>query len=551
LTGTKAPTDFDGSSGIMRLQVFHAKSVLNQFANNSWASATKSYHNGGVEGHAFSNWYDTRLAKFFSNGDGWNNHGSGGTKGHGSGGTKGHGSGGTKGHGSGGTKGHGSDGTKGHGSGGTKGSGSGCTKGSGSGGTKGHGSDGTKGHGSDGTKGSGSGGTKGHGSDGTKGSGSDGTKGHGSGGTGGSGGTVRESFEWDLAPDPNDAGAIDNFDDISNGFTQNTGHVNVSFSVLGTSAGAQSEFYTADQLTDGILDDGAPVDGNSAMSSFLNSPEGEGQFANYQLEFSEAVSNVSFRINDIDTDALVRVLAYDTDGNQIEIGLTAGSAVDLSDSDTISGNDLADSTGPDGPSNSPDASVLVDIAGPVSRIVIEHSQDGPNNTGIDVTDIYFDVGTDAEGSGTGGSGTGGSGTGGCGSASYHNGGIEGHALDGWYDDHLSGRFDGSGTDAADDAEAAGSGTAGSGDGDDSGNGWDAPVGVPPYTGEPLDADADDGSLATAGRTGGSGGTSGSGASGSGPSLEDILGLMTVVPDDDDPSLIDPDDLVDDDIDEMV
>ena len=96
--------------------------------------------------------------------------------------------------------------------------------------------------------------------------------------------------------------------------------------------------------------------------------------------------------------------------------------------------------GPDGPSSSPDASVLVDIAGPVSRIVIEHSQDGPDNTGIDVTDIYFDVETDGQGSGTGGSGTSG-----CGSTSYHNGGVEGDEFDSWYDDNLSGHYGGSGS----------------------------------------------------------------------------------------------------------
>jgi len=157
-------------------------------ADGSGASGTKSYHNGGVEGSSFANWYDQHLAAEFSddNSDP-NGSGSGGTKGSGSGGTKGSGSGGTKGSGSGGTKGSGSGGTKGSGSGGTKGSGSGGTKGSGSGGTKGSGSGGTKGSGSGGTKGSGSGGTKGSGSGGTKGSGSGGTKGSGSGGTKGSG----------------------------------------------------------------------------------------------------------------------------------------------------------------------------------------------------------------------------------------------------------------------------------------------------------------------------------------------------------------------------
>jgi hypothetical protein len=193
-------------------------------SGQSDASATKSYHNGGVEGDQFSKWFDANLAnevtvmqrpdgaaasesreyqgsgsggtsgdrhgkdhEWNGKGNGHKGSGSGGTKGSGSGGTKGSGSGGTKGSGSGGTKGSGSGGTKGSGSGGTKGSGSGGTKGSGSGGTKGSGSGGTKGSGSGGTKGSGSGGTKGSGSGGTKGSGSSGTKGSGSGGTKGSG----------------------------------------------------------------------------------------------------------------------------------------------------------------------------------------------------------------------------------------------------------------------------------------------------------------------------------------------------------------------------
>ena len=149
---------------------------------------SKSYHNGGVEGDSFSDWYDAYLYDKYGSGYGdTKGSGSGGTKGSGSGGTNGSGSGGTKGSGSGGTKGSGSGGTKGSGSGGTKGSGSGGTKGSGSGGTKGSGSGGTKGSCSGGTKGSGSGGTKGSGSGGTKGSGSGGTKGSGSGGTKGSG----------------------------------------------------------------------------------------------------------------------------------------------------------------------------------------------------------------------------------------------------------------------------------------------------------------------------------------------------------------------------
>ena len=152
-------------------------------SGQSDASATKSYHNGGVEGEQFSKWFDANLANevtVMQRPEGDSAYEARGSQGSGSGGTKGSGSGGTKGSGSGGTKGSGSGGTKGSGSGGTKGSGSGGTNGSGSGGTKGSGSGGTKGSGSGGTKGSGSGGTKGSGSGGTKGSGSGGTiSGHG------------------------------------------------------------------------------------------------------------------------------------------------------------------------------------------------------------------------------------------------------------------------------------------------------------------------------------------------------------------------------------
>ena len=128
-------------------------------SGQSDASATKSYHNGGVEGEQFSKWFDANLANevtVMQRPEGDSAYESRGSQGSGSGGTKGSGSGGTKGSGSGGTKGSGSGGTKGSGSGGTKGSGSGGTKGSGSGGTKGSGSGGTKGSGSGGT-------TSGHG----------------------------------------------------------------------------------------------------------------------------------------------------------------------------------------------------------------------------------------------------------------------------------------------------------------------------------------------------------------------------------------------------
>ena len=402
---------------------------------NSLFGGTKSYHNGGVEGSAFSNWYDSHLKSFFDNhGHSWHHGGWGGTKGSGTGGTKGSGTGGT-----------GSTGTT----------------------------------------------------------------------------TVRESLEWNLVPDPDDGGTIDNSDDLSGGFTQDTGNVDVTFSVLSTSGNVINEFYTSTQNTADIVADGNPVDPNSAFSSVMTA---EGSSAEYELDFSDPVTDVSFRINDVDASAVVRVVAYDEDGNEIPITLTAGSAIDLLDTDTVTGADTADSTGPDVPSNTPDASVLVDIAGPVSRIVIEHDQDGPENSGIDVTDVYFDVTVDDDTCGSGSGGTKGSGTGGTwgGTKGSGSGGTKGSG---------SGGTKGSGT-----CGTKGSGSGGTkGTGTGGSKGWNpfshqtALHDLPAYTGDDSsDASAEENTVyASSGTT--SGGTKG-------PGLNDILALMNQAPDEDDPAL---------------
>jgi VCBS repeat-containing protein len=198
---------------------------------------------------------------------------------------------------------------------------------------------------------------------------------------GGSGpGTVRESFEWDLA-------GASNGDDLG-GFIQDTGNVNVTFSILQETGSADTEFESTDQNVSGIDADGNPVDDNSSLSSTTN---GSGNEADYRLDFSAPVEDVSFRVNDIDGDGVVRISAFDADGNPIEVNLTAGSNLTLSDTDGVAGNDTADSNGGYLDDSSSEYSILVTIPGPVSRIEIEHDQDGGNNSGINVTDIYFDA----------------------------------------------------------------------------------------------------------------------------------------------------------------
>ena len=191
---------------------------------------------------------------------------------------------------------------------------------------------------------------------------------------------VRESFEWD------ESGVADGA--ALGGFTQNTGNVDVTFSVLQQSPVATTVVSDDTQLTAGIQDDGGPVDTTSSLDNILF---GQGNSTDYRLDFADPVQDVSFRINDVDGDGVVRVTAFDAAGNPIVVTLEAGDLVTLSDTDGVAGNDTADSDGGYLDDDDPRGSVLVTIPGPVSRIEIEHDQDGADNSGINITDVYFDV----------------------------------------------------------------------------------------------------------------------------------------------------------------
>ncbi|MEP3391334.1 MAG: cadherin-like domain-containing protein [Litoreibacter sp.] len=200
----------------------------------------------------------------------------------------------------------------------------------------------------------------------------------------GAGNTVRESLNWDDAPN------FGNGND-ANGFTQDTGNVEVTFSILSESGYAETEFETDTQLVSGIDSGSETVEDNSSLFSVTNGDSGR---AEYELSYSDAVENVEFRINDIDGDGVVRVRAFDEDGNAIVVELDAGNSLTLSNTDGVVGNDTATSNGGYAADTSPNYSVVVSIAGPVSRIEILHDQVGSDNSGINITDVFFDVNAD-------------------------------------------------------------------------------------------------------------------------------------------------------------
>ncbi len=203
------------------------------------------------------------------------------------------------------------------------------------------------------------------------------------------GGSVRESFEWDKAPDPNGPNPIEDGDPLS-GFTQNTGNVDVTFSVRDESGDVKTEFADNDQNVSGIDGGSETVDENSSLSSDMDH---DSDSSAYRLDFSKPVENVDFRVNDIDGDGQVRVRAYDYQGNEVPVTLTGGDELTLSDSDSDGADDTATSKGGYQPDDTDAYSLGVEVDGPVSRIDLEHEMTGDSDSGINVTDVHFDAPT--------------------------------------------------------------------------------------------------------------------------------------------------------------
>ena len=191
--------------------------------------------------------------------------------------------------------------------------------------------------------------------------------------------SIRENFEWDQLSE----------DQIDQGFVVNTGTVTVTYN-RDVDTGSHNSSLGSDQLNTTGIDAGTgTVDTDSSLKSVI---KGEGHQCAFSWGFSTPVENVSFNVNDIDGDGVVKITAFDAAGNKIPVTLTGGSKVTLLDTDSVAGADTADSNGGyTDDTSAPTYTINVSIAGPVSRVVLEHTQDGSNYSGIAVTDIYYDA----------------------------------------------------------------------------------------------------------------------------------------------------------------
>ncbi|MEO0664722.1 MAG: Hint domain-containing protein [Pseudomonadota bacterium] len=194
--------------------------------------------------------------------------------------------------------------------------------------------------------------------------------------------STSESFQW------SEFGG--NGANVGSGFTQTTGQMDVTVTLTndGALTGASVDTATTQytETDDAFSDSSALVlTGNGGADTvtvdfnFTSNDDGD---------TADAVENVSFRINDIDSLTWIDTLeinAFDANGNPVTVTITAESA-----SNTVDGNEVTAGVG-NGGAGDATGSILVQIAGPVSDIEIIYGNDGSANQAAWITDLTFDT----------------------------------------------------------------------------------------------------------------------------------------------------------------
>ncbi len=183
------------------------------------------------------------------------------------------------------------------------------------------------------------------------------------------------------------------------GVTQNAGGINVAVSY--SDVNAVDEFSAESSGGADAIYVGAGEPFSNTSAAFLRA-EGGADDSTITFDFSavggsgfdDEVQNVQFRISDIDglSDGannfqdIVRVQAFDADGNAVDVDITGGSnhVVDPA-TGTITGN-LANFA-----PNSIEASALIEIAGPVAQIVVTYDNGGTTPQAVYFSDIHFET----------------------------------------------------------------------------------------------------------------------------------------------------------------
>lgn len=183
---------------------------------------------------------------------------------------------------------------------------------------------------------------------------------------------------------------------IGDNTTVDTGGVQVSISFTGQSQGAAA--YTRE--VEGFVGEDEPFDPNSHLKLYSESGEpGFSPSSTTVMDFSatdesygDEVQNLSFRLNDIDRgtggdlneggsgfwkDALT-INAYDAEGNAVDVDMSGQYVVE----DTAYGSEETNFDDEAG-------SVLVNIAGPVSKVEFVYENGGEERQAALISDMHF------------------------------------------------------------------------------------------------------------------------------------------------------------------
>jgi Ca2+-binding RTX toxin-like protein len=192
---------------------------------------------------------------------------------------------------------------------------------------------------------------------------------------------------------------------LAGDFTQVTGDiaVTVDFQNIGNN---NPTFRVATDSQDVYTEAGEEFSDRSSAYLFGN---GDGATARITLSFDAApdadvtgeVRDVRFRMHDFDFGAgnhrdVVQITATDAAGNPVTVNFTVFDTGNPTNNDTVSGNTVtAGNAG--GSATTESGSVLVEIEGPVSDVVITYSNGLTGTQGINIGDVYFETIPNADG----------------------------------------------------------------------------------------------------------------------------------------------------------
>ena len=172
---------------------------------------------------------------------------------------------------------------------------------------------------------------------------------------------------------------------IAGGFTQDTGGMNVTAGFANNGGNTAIQTSNTTQYVGGsepfAANSGLYLTGNSGPNSTttltFNAEAGSG--------LTDQVSNVSFRINDIDMQGwqdIITVTAFDVNGNPVTVNFT------MTGNDTVSGNTITAANSSDSASSA-NGSALISIPGPVHSIQIAYSNGGTSSQALWITNVHY------------------------------------------------------------------------------------------------------------------------------------------------------------------